>query len=248
MPANKEITSYSNKLLAIDKFNDYCPNGMQIEGKKNIKKIITAVSVNLELINKAIAAKTDLILVHHGIFWENDNKSITGPLRNKIALLLKNNINLIAYHLPLDAHPKLGNNIELARILNIKNASPIGDTLIWQGEFENKMSLDDLSMLITNRLNRKPLIFSPKDKIVKKIAWCSGAAQNYIDKIIDMDFDAYLSGEVSERIPHLAVENNVAYISAGHYATEKYGVQALGKHLSAKFNIEHEFIDIYNIV
>jgi len=243
---NIELKNYLNNLLNIDKFKDYCPNGLQIEGKNEIKKIITGVSCNLDLIKAAIDKNADGILVHHGFFWKNEKLEITGIKQKRIKLLLENNINLFAYHLPLDAHSTFGNNIAIANILDIKNPIPIGDTLVWQGEINQ--SLESLSENIANKLQREPLVFGNKNKLIKKVAWCSGGAQSYIDYAIDFGVDCFITGEVSEQIPAIAKENNIAFISAGHHATEKGGVLALGKHLSEKFNLECEFVDIENIV
>ena len=245
---NLELNNYCKTLLNVDDFKDYCPNGLQIEGQVEIKKIISGVSATLELIEAAIAQNADTIFVHHGFFWKNEKPNLIGAKRKKIALLLKHNINLFAFHLPLDAHPTLGNNIQLGQKLNITNMSPVKNSLVWQGEFATQITLDDLSNLLTKTLNRQPLIFSPKNKKIKTIAWCTGGAQNYLETAIELGVDAYLTGEVSEQSPYTAIENEIAFISAGHHATERYGVQALGQYLANKFSFEHQYIEIPNIV
>ncbi len=243
---NIDLKQYLDTLLAIDDFADYCPNGLQVQGKTSVNNVITGVSSNLALIEKAINLNADAILVHHGFFWKNEPVQLIGAKRQKIALLLKHNINLYAYHLPLDAHIKFGNNITLGYKLDIKNPTPVANSLLWQGML--KISLTEFEQKINKTLARKPLIVGAKKDKINSIAWCSGGAQNMINEAINLNVDAYLSGEISEQTPYIALENNIAYISAGHHATERYGVQALGQHLSEKFTLSHQFIDIDNIV
>lgn len=244
MMNNFALNKQLNTLLTPENFNDYCPNGLQVEGKSEIKKIITGVSANLALIQAAIEYKADAILVHHGFFWKNEPPILTGAKRKKIALLLENNINLYAYHLPLDAHIELGNNIQLAHKLGIKNPQPLLNSLVWQGELATT-NMTDFAQIIQQKLGRSPLILGAKKDPINTIAWCTGGAQNYINEAINLGVDVYLSGEVSEQIPYTATENNISYISAGHHATERYGVQALGQYLQA-FGLTHHFIEIHN--
>ncbi|QKQ24438.1 Nif3-like dinuclear metal center hexameric protein [Candidatus Ruthia endofausta] len=243
---NKTLSKYCHDYLNVDAFHDYCPNGLQIEGKPNITKIISGVSANQDLIDRAIDEGADALFVHHGFFWKNENSAIIGIKKNRIKALLKHNINLFAYHLPLDAHPKVGNNAQLAQRFNIKNPTSIGDTLVWQGEVDT--TLGSFSNTIKQVLSRTPLVFGADDKILKRIAWYSGSAQTYIEHAINIDADCFITGEVSEKIPAIAKENNIAFISAGHHATERYGVQALCQYLSDKFRFKHQFIDIDNHV
>ena len=240
------LAKYCHQYLQVDKFTDYCPNGLQIQGKSDIKKIISGVSANQDLIDAAIDEKTDALFVHHGFFWKNEAAEIIGIKKNRIKALLDNDINLFAYHLPLDAHPTVGNNIQLAQRFGIKNLEPIGDTLVWQGEVDTTLS--QLSNTIEQALNRAPLVFGGYDKPLKRIAWCTGGAQSYIEHAININADCFITGEVSEQIPAIAKENDIAFISAGHHATERYGIQALCQHLSDKFNIKHQFIDVDNPV
>lgn len=246
MIENKNLSSYCADFLHISDFKDYCPNGLQIEGKTNIEKIICGVSANLALIERAIEEKADALFVHHGFFWKGESAPIIGIKHKRIKQLLLHQINLFAYHLPLDAHPLVGNNICLARLAKISNPSPIEGSLVWQGDVNQPLSA--LTSQLEIELKRKPLVFGEPTKFIRKIAWCSGAAQNYIDKAIEVGADAYLSGEISEQTPAIALENNIAYLSAGHHATERYGVQSLCAHLSKKFDLSYEFIDIDNIV
>jgi len=246
MVNQKDLANYCADYLNVDQFDDYCPNGLQIEGRAEITNIISGVSANLDLIERAIDSRADALFVHHGFFWKNEEANIVGIKRKRIAQLLANNINLFAYHLPLDAHTKVGNNIELAKKLGIQNPTPIGDTLVWQGEINT--TLVDFSQTIEQALDRTPLVFGDDNKQLKRITWCTGGAQSYIEHGIAVEADVFLTGEISEQIPAIAKENNIAFISAGHHATERYGVQALCQHLSDKFDLKHQFIDIDNQV
>jgi len=241
-----DLNVYCNDFLSVSKYKDYCPNGLQVEGTQTINKIVSGVSANLDFIELAIAEQADAIFVHHGIFWKNESNVIVGSKKRKIDLLLKNNINLFAYHLPLDDHPEVGNNIELGRVLGIKKMKPVDSSLIWQGELDT--DLKTFSSLIEKQLGRSPQIFGRLSRSVSSIAWCTGGAQSFIDEAISLKADVFLSGEVSERTPAVAKENDMIYISAGHHATERYGVQALSKHLSSEFNLKHQFLEVQNSV
>ena len=246
MVSREELDNYCNNFLNVKNFKDYGPNGLQIEGSETINKIVSGVSANLDLIERAIEEKADAIFVHHGIFWDNESNVITGAKQKKIALLINNNINLFGYHLPLDDHPEVGNNIELGRILGIKKMKPVEDSYLWQGEL--KTDLKSFSSLIERELGRAPQLFGYMKKSINKIAWCTGGAQGFIDEAIKLKVDLFLSGEVSERTPAAAKENGITYISAGHHATERYGVQSLCRHLSSKFNLKHNFLEVGNSV
>ena len=241
-----DLDNYCNNFLNVKNFKDYGPNGLQIEGSETINKIVSGVSANLDLIERAIEEKADAIFVHHGIFWDNESNVITGAKQKKIALLINNNINLFGYHLPLDDHPEVGNNIELGRILGIKKMKPVENSYLWQGEL--KTDLKSFSSLIERELGRAPQLFGEMKKSINKIAWCTGGAQGFIDEAIKLKVDLFLSGEVSERTPAAAKENGITYISAGHHATERYGVQSLCRHLSSKFNLKHNFLEVGNSV
>lgn len=244
-----EITQYINDFLAIDAFKDYAPNGLQVEGKESIKKIVTGVTANMALIEAAVEAQADMIIVHHGYFWPNEDQRIIGMKKRRIQCLLQNDINLLGYHLPLDAHAKLGNNAQLAKKLgiNVDGLAGKGDLMAY-GSFEEEITTQALATLIEQQLDRAPLLVGPLEKSIKKIAWCTGAAQSYIQHAIDIGADAFISGEISEQTTHIAHENDIVYVAAGHHATERYGVMALGSHLAEKFNIEHKFIEIDNPV
>ncbi len=244
-----ELTGYIHQLLQVDRFKDYCPNGLQVEGKREIRKIVSGVTASMALLEAAHAAQADLILVHHGYFWRSEDARVMGIKRQRLAFLLKNDINLLAYHLPLDAHPELGNNTQLGKVLGITLSGFAGESnIVAYGNLEKPVPLIDFIQHIEKVLQRKAVVVGPQQKTVQKVAWCTGAAQGYINTAIELGADVYISGEISEQTNHEALESGVSYISAGHHATERYGVQALGEHLAQKFNLTHEFIDIKNPV
>ncbi len=247
------LLEYCNRYLRVDEFRDYCPNGLQVEGKAEIKTIITGVTASQRLLDLAVELQADAILVHHGYFWKNEDARIIGIKRNRLATLLKHNISLLAYHLPLDAHAEVGNNVELARRLNIQNISCEQQGalkgLLWQGELISPCTADEFSRQIAVALNRRPLhLAAPARSKIQKLAWCTGGAQGYLEQAAALGVDAYISGEVSEQTFHLADELNVHYFAAGHHATESYGVQALGAHLAGRFELAVQHIDVFNPV
>lgn len=244
-----ELTHYTQQLMQVECFKDYCPNGLQVEGKCDIRKIVTGVTASMALLEAAHHANADLILVHHGYFWRNEDARIIGIKRNRLAFLLKNDLNLMAYHLPLDAHPQFGNNVQLGKVLGIAPKDYAGElNIVTYGYLDQPRKLLELALHIEKSMQRVPLVIGDPLKLVQKVAWCTGAAQGYIESAIEMGVDVFISGEISEQTTHQAVESGVSYISAGHHATERYGVQALGEHLAEKFNLIHEFIDIKNPV
>jgi len=244
-----DLTHYTQQLMQVERFKDYCPNGLQVEGRTEIRKIVTGVTASMALLEAAQQANADLILVHHGYFWRNEDARIVGIKRNRIAFLMKNDLNLMAYHLPLDAHPELGNNVQLGKVLGIDAIDYAGDdNLVAYGELEVAMTLGEFALQLEVGLQRRPMLIGDKEKLVKKVAWCTGAAQGYIDTAASLGADVFISGEISEQTTHQSLESGVAYISAGHHATERYGIQALGQHLAERFNLQHEFLDINNPV
>lgn len=244
-----ELTHYTQQLMQVERFKDYCPNGLQVEGRAEIRKIVTGVTASMALLEAAKQANADLVLVHHGYFWRNEDARVIGIKRNRLAFLLNNDLNLMAYHLPLDAHPEFGNNVQLGRMLGITPAGFAGEpAIVAYGSLANPLKLQEFAAHIESVLQRTPLVLGDSHQLVQKVAWCTGAAQGYIDIAIELGVDVYISGEVSEQTTHQAMESGVSYISAGHHVTERYGVQALGEHLAGKFNLEHEFIDIKNPV
>lgn len=244
-----ELTNYAAQLLKVDHFKDYCPNGLQVEGKTDIQKIVSGVTASMALLEAAKKADADLILVHHGYFWRNEDPRVVGLKRHRLSFLLAHQLNLVAYHLPLDAHPELGNNAQLGQTLGFTDIRFAGEgNMIACAHLTAPQTLADFAQHIELKLARKPLVVGDLQKKVQKIAWCTGAAQGYIDQAIALGVDVFISGEISEQTTHQALESGVSYISAGHHATERYGVQALGEHLAKTFNLSHQFIDINNPV
>jgi dinuclear metal center YbgI/SA1388 family protein len=244
-----DLTHYTQQLMQVERFKDYCPNGLQIEGRAEVRKIVTGVTASMALLEAAQRVNADLVLVHHGYFWRNEDARIVGIKRNRIAFLMKHDLNLMAYHLPLDAHPELGNNVQLGKLLGLDAIHYVGDdNLVACGELGAAVRLGDFAEQLEARLQRRPVLIGNMDKMVKKVAWCTGAAQGYIDTAASMGADVFISGEISEQTTHQSLELGVAYISAGHHATERYGIQALGRHLAERFDLQHEFIDINNPV
>ena len=244
------LVNYCDTLLQSHTFKDYCPNGLQIEGKANINTIVTGVSASLELIDKAIALNADAIFVHHGYFWKGEDPCITSYKRERIQRLLTHEISLIGYHLPLDAHQTIGNNVQLAHKLDLQiTGSFETDTtpsIGLLGQLTTPLSDQALSHHIQTQLLRQPLYIKTHDRPIQTIAWCTGAAQDYILNAARAGADAYLSGEISERTTLLARELGIDYISAGHHATERYGVKALGEHVASQFSVQCHFVDIDN--
>lgn len=250
--SRSELLEWLDATLMPEKFKDYAPNGLQVEGRAQISRVMTGVTASQALLDAAVEWGADAVLVHHGYFWKGENPCITGMKQRRLKTLLLNDINLLGYHLPLDAHPTLGNNAVLAARLGITitgglepgNPQSIGVI----GDLAEPMSLNAFGERVSNMLGRAPLTIDGGDGEIKRIGLCTGGAQGYIDKAIDLGLDAYLSGEISEPTVHSARENGIHYIAAGHHATERYGVQALGDALAAQFSIEHRFVDVDNPV
>jgi dinuclear metal center YbgI/SA1388 family protein len=245
------LSNYLIELLKPDEVSDSCPNGLQLEGTDKINKVITAVSASVELFKRAIIERADTIIVHHGIIWNFERPLYLGAYRERIYFLLKNNLNLYAFHLPLDIHPRLGNNIKLAKLLGVKNCQPFGKHkghyLGIQGDIA-QIKKEQFFTKIENLLQRKPLIFPYGPEKIKSVAIITGGAQKYVKEAVVKNIDAYITGEVSEYIMHYTKEEKIHFISGGHYATEKFGIIALGEHLAKTFKIEVKFIDISNPV
>lgn len=250
--SRESLRSFLDQTLEPQFFKDYCPNGLQIEGKDTINTVVTGVTASLALIESAIERQADAIIVHHGYFWKGESPVITGMKKKRFELLLKNGINLFAYHLPLDAHSELGNNTQLAKQLNmiteqgLETENPRSIGLV--GSLSEPLSLTEFGLKIEGGLGRPPLLISGGGHSIKRIAWCTGAAQGYIDQAIDHKVDAYLTGEVSEPTVHTAREMGIHFIAAGHHATERYGVKALGEYIQQELGLRHHFIDIDNPV
>jgi dinuclear metal center YbgI/SA1388 family protein len=247
-----DLIRYSNDLLEINSFKDYCPNGLQVQGQQNVDIIVSGVTANLALIEKAIELKANLLLVHHGYFWSGEQKTITGMKYQRIKRLFEAGISLAAYHLPLDAHPVYGNNVQLAQILGISIDGNVSQNhepgLLFYGKLEQPISAAAFAKIINEKLGREALHISPNTKDIQTIAWCTGAAQSYISMAVDLGVDAFLTGEISEQTVHIATESNIHLFAAGHHATERYGVKSLGSHLCEHFSLKNYFVDINNPV
>ena len=240
------LNNYLNVLLQPERFSDYCPNGLQVEGKHEINKIVTGVTASYDLLEAALEANADTVLVHHGYFWRGESLPIIGMKKRRLQFLLQHDINLFAYHLPLDAHTELGNNVMLAKQLDLKITK--WAEMLALAELSQPQTLETFAAHIEAKLKRKPQVIGDLQKPITKIAICTGAAQGYIEQAVAAGTDVYISGEISEQTVHIARETGMSYISAGHHATERYGIQALGEHLAQKFGISHEFLDIDNPV
>ena len=233
-------------LLQPDRFKDYCPNGLQVEGKQDVQKIVSGVTASLALIESAVAAGADAIFVHHGLFWRGHDGRIVGWLRQRLGLLMEHNVNLFAYHLPLDAHAELGNNAQLGQLLGFQASGRFGEQeLGWTGNTEF-FSAQLLANHVESVLGHSVVLVPGRGGPVRRLAWCTGGAQGYFEAAIAAGADAFITGEISEPQMHLARECGVAYLACGHHATERYGAPAIAAHVAAQFGLEHEFIDIDN--
>lgn len=248
----KQLCDFCGDYLRVADFDDYCPNGLQVECTDEVNHIVAGVTASLDLIEAAVEAKADTILVHHGYFWKGEAQPLTGFKGRRIRALIKNNINLLAFHLPLDAHPQVGNNVQLARVMGWNVQHSFGSVglhdMVLSGALESPVTLDELSASIAQRLDTRPLAIAAGDRPVNTIAWCTGAAQSYIDQAAERGIDAFVSGEVSEHTYHYAKEAGIHYIAAGHHATERYGVQAFAALIAERFDVRQQFIDIPNPV
>lgn len=249
---NKTLALYLDEHLENNKIKDYCPNGLQVEGKDQIQRVITGVTASDALIEVAIEQQADAILVHHGYFWKGENPCITGLKKKRLEKLIKNDINLLAYHLPIDAHPELGNNVQLAKRLGIVDVTPVEHIsplgVLMQGKLQQPVSGEAFCQVIEKALDRTPLASIVRSKNIETVGWCTGGGQGYIDEAAELGLDAFITGEASEKTIHSSREHGIDFFSAGHHATERYGVKAVGEHLAEKFELDVQFIDIFNPV
>lgn len=245
----EELVDYLDRLLEPGKFRDYCPNGLQVEGRRQLARVVTGVTASQALLDAAVAVDADTIIVHHGYFWKGEDGRVTGIRRKRLATLLSHDINLLAYHLPLDAHPKLGNNAQWAERMGWLPEGRFGEQdIAWHGGLVEAVSAAELGEQLERVLGRKPLLIAGDDRPIKRIGWCSGGAQGYFEQAIALGLDAYVSGEISEQTVHLARESGVAYLACGHHASERFGVQALAAHLAKDCGLDCRFVDIENPV
>jgi dinuclear metal center YbgI/SA1388 family protein len=234
-----------NTELNASAFRDYCPNGLQVQSTRTIRKIVTGVTASQSFIEQAIAAGADALLVHHGLMWKGDDGRLVGFRYQRVKPLLAHDIALLAYHLPLDAHPTLGNNAQLAALLGLQvTGTAPSEPLVLLGEIPAAQNLAFFGQILEKKLSRAPQLIGELNKPIQKIALCTGGGQGFFETAIAQGVDAYITGEISEQHVHIARETGVAFIAAGHHATERYGVQALGAWIAKQFSIEHQFIDV----
>lgn len=250
MASLEDLVRYINELLLVEQYSDYCPNGLQVEGRSQVRRIVGAVTASRAVVEYAANVQADAVLVHHGYFWRSEDPVLKGAKRARIKTLLSNDISLLAYHLPLDAHLIYGNNAQLALRLGLTcqgRFGPAGNKSIAMLGISNPpVSAGEFADRILTALGRAPLLLGDQSKIIRRVAWCTGGAQNYFESAIAEGVDVFLTGEVSESCYHLAKESGVCFVAAGHHATERYGVQALGVHLADWFGLDFEFLDEEN--
>ncbi|AXE35851.1 Nif3-like dinuclear metal center hexameric protein [Chromobacterium phragmitis] len=231
------------------RYKDYAPNGLQVEGRSEVRKVVTGVTASQALIDAAAERGADAILVHHGYFWKGEDASIRGMKKRRVASLLRNDISLLAYHLPLDGHLELGNNAQLGKLLGLAVAGQSGEqNLLWHGEWNAGGDAAALAAHVSDALGRSAQLLGRVDKPVRRVAWCTGGAQGFFSDAIALGVDVFITGEASEQNYHMAMESDVAFIAAGHHATERFGIKALGEHLAQVSGINVEFIDVFNPV
>ena len=241
-----ELVNHLNLYLDSSKYQDYCPNGLQVEGTNTINNIVTGVSLSAALIDYAVTKKAQAIIVHHGIFWHKSDYALTGLKYRRIAKLIKNDINLIAYHLPLDNHPETGNNIQLAKLLNINATSQSGyQNLLWSGDLLKPINLMSFVEFYQKQTGHLPIYFGDNKKIITKVAWCTGGADSMFEEAINLGVDCFITGEIKEPIMNLALESGLAFIVGGHYVTERYGILALTEYLKT-LGLNVEYKELYN--
>ncbi len=247
-----ELLAYSNEYLQVSRFRDYCPNGLQVEGRARVQRLASGVTASQQLLDEAIAWGADAILVHHGYFWKGESAPLVGMKKRRLAALLRNDVSLLAYHLPLDAHPEVGNNACLGRLLGLAQSEPMDpvapDAVGNVASFEEPRSAGQVVADLARITGRQPLHIGDPEQTVSRVAWCTGAAQSYIDQALAAGAELFITGEVSEPTVHTAREEGIQFVAAGHHATERFGVQALGEHLSGRFGIEHRYIEVDNPV
>jgi dinuclear metal center YbgI/SA1388 family protein len=245
----QQLVEYLDGLLQPAKFHDYCPNGLQVEGSAEVRRVVAGVTASQALLDIAVERGADAVLVHHGYFWKGEDGRVTGIRRQRLKTLLCNDINLLAYHLPLDAHPELGNNAQLASRLGWLPDGRFGEQdMAWLGTTSAPTTAGGLVAQVASSLARDPMLIGDPGCPVRRIGWCSGGAQGYFEQAIAFGVDAFVSGEISEQTVHLARESGVAYLACGHHATERYGVAALAAHLAEQCGLQCDFVDLDNPV
>ena len=243
-----QLNDFLDALLHPSAYADYCPNGLQVEGKSHIKHLVTGVTASQALVDAAIAEEADAILVHHGYFWRSEDPCVVGIKAQRLRALLAAEMNLFAYHLPLDCHPELGNNVTLGHLMGVADPSPLvaseAELPLYTGRLPAAIPVEQLADKLAASLDREPLLIG--EGTVQKLVWCTGAGQGYIDRAADAGADVFITGEISEQTVHVARERGLAFIAAGHHATERYGVQAVGERVASALGCTHRFIDSPN--
>jgi dinuclear metal center YbgI/SA1388 family protein len=241
-----ELASFLNMLLQPERFKDYGPNGLQVEGRAQVRKIVSGVTASLALIDAAIARDADALLVHHGLFWRGHDGRLTGWLKQRVERLLAHGVSLFAYHLPLDAHPTLGNNAQFGARIGLQADAWFGEQDLGFAGDGGAIDLESLAGRVQRQLRRAPVVVAGDGRPLARLGWCTGGAQSYFEAAIAAGVDAYLTGEISEPQAHLARETGVAFLACGHHATERYGAPAVAAHAAQQLGLEHEFIEIDN--
>lgn len=248
MTTPQALTIYCDQLLNAAAVTDYAPNGLQVEGERPIRRLVTGVTASASLIEAALALDADALLVHHGWFWKGENPCLTGPKGRRARALIRGGASLIAYHLPLDTHPTLGNNAALAAHLGIADPAPtaIGNGIVWDGRLAAPTDPVVWAEQVAARLGRTGTLVVGAERPIQRLAWCTGGGQGYLEAAAALGVDAFLSGEISEQTTHSARELGICFLAAGHHATERYGIQALGRHLAEQFGLDHRYVEIDN--
>jgi len=247
MVHRQELDTYLRDRLAVDRFEDYGPNGLQVEGRAEVRRLVCGVTASLALIEAAAREGADAVIVHHGLFWRGQDGRLTGWLRQRVARLIESGMNLYAYHLPLDAHPTLGNNAQLGQRLGLQADAVFGrQDLGFLGNLEPALDAAAFARRVEAAVERAPLVVAGDGRPLRRVAWCTGGAQGYFEAAIAAGADAFVTGEISEPQAHLARETGVTFLACGHHATERFGVQALAADVAAAFGIEHRYIEVDN--
>jgi dinuclear metal center YbgI/SA1388 family protein len=244
MTHRDKLIQYLNDYLKVNDVQDYGPQGLQVDGREEVSRIVTGVSASAQLFEEAANIGSDMVIVHHGVLWDRDSRVIKGALKKRLKILLANDISLLAYHLALDKHPELGNNALAAKGLKFENVQPLGDLAI-QGKIA-PIAFSDLLGKVQSLFQFDPLVFPYGPEKIQRVGYCSGGGDREISLAIDAGLDAYITGEAAESTMHLAKEGSIHFFAAGHYATERLGIRALGEHITKKFSLEVQFIDIPN--
>ena len=250
MASTQDLLQAFDRLLQPELFKDYGPNGLQVEGKREVRTLVSGVTASLALIQAAIERQADAVFVHHGLFWRGQDGRVVGWLKQRLALLLKHDINLFAYHLPLDAHSELGNNAQFALKLGLGAEGRFGEQGLGfiggaasGGEFRGPREFADH---VEKALERPVVLVCGDQRPIRRVAWCTGGAQGYFEAAIAAGADAFMTGEISEPQAHYARETGVAFLACGHHASERYGAPACAGHVARQLGISHTFVDIDN--